>query len=48
LPAALRGESYGWEAQFLERGELVCSHGGFVLKELAIRWAWEERKAMEG
>jgi len=25
------GESYGWEAQFLERGELLVSRGGFAL-----------------
>jgi hypothetical protein len=41
------GELYGWEAQFLERGELLISHGGFVLRELAVQWAEEERKAME-
>lgn len=28
------GESYGWEAQFLERGELLVSHGGFPLRAL--------------
>ena len=42
------GESYGWEARFLEGGELFYSHGGFAMKELAIQWAWRERKAMEG
>jgi hypothetical protein len=41
------GESYGWEAQFFERGELVISRGGFVLRALAIQWAEHERKAME-
>ena len=41
------GESFGWEAQFLERGELVYSRGGFVMRRLAIQWAEEERKAME-
>lgn len=41
------GESYGWEAQFFERGELLISRGGFVLRELAVRWAETERKAME-
>ena len=41
------GESYGWEVQFLERGELRYSHGPFVLRELAAHWADEQRKAME-
>ena len=41
------GESYGWEAQFLERGELLVSRGGFSLRALAVRWAEDERKAME-
>ena len=41
------GESYGWEAQFLERGELLFSRGGFVLRELAVKWAEQERKAIE-
>ena len=26
------GESYGWEAQFLERGELWYSRGGFAMR----------------
>jgi len=26
------GESFGWEAQFLERGALFYSRGGFVLR----------------
>jgi len=43
-----RGESYGWEARFLDRGEIWYSHGAFSLKELAVAWAWQERKAMEG
>jgi hypothetical protein len=42
------GESFGWEAQFLEQGELFTSHGGFVTKALAIQWAEEERKFLEG
>lgn len=42
------GESYGWEAQFLERGELWYSRGGFVLRELAVQWATAERKDFEG
>ena len=41
-------ESYGWEAQFLERGVLICAHGGFVTRALAVQWAEEERKATEG
>ena len=39
------GESYGWEAQFFERGELFVSHGAFVTRALAVQWAEEERKA---
>jgi hypothetical protein len=41
------GESFGWEAQFFERGELVLSHGAFVMRALAVQWAELERKAME-
>jgi hypothetical protein len=41
------GESYGWEAQFLERGELRYAHGGFVTRASAIAWAETERQAME-
>jgi hypothetical protein len=33
------GESYGWEAQFSERGELLCSRGRFVTRPLAVQWA---------
>jgi hypothetical protein len=33
------GESYGWEAQFLERGELFFGSGAFVTKAAAVRWA---------
>jgi hypothetical protein len=33
------GESYGWEAQFFERGDLLCSRGGFVTRALAVQWA---------
>jgi hypothetical protein len=40
------GESYGWEAQFLERGELLVSRGGFITRALAVQWAEEERKAI--
>jgi hypothetical protein len=42
-----RGESYGLEAQFLERGELLSSHGGFVLRAHPVQWAEQERKAMK-
>ena len=42
------GESYGWEAQFLERGELLVSRGGFALRTLAVQWAERERKLIEG
>jgi hypothetical protein len=41
------GESYGWEAQFLERGELFASHDAFVTRKAAIAWAELERGAME-
>jgi hypothetical protein len=41
------GESYGWEALFLERGELFASHGGFGTRARAVQWADQERKAME-
>jgi hypothetical protein len=41
------GESYGWEAQFYERGELFYSRGAFALRADAIQWAEEERLAME-
>jgi len=41
------GESYGWEAQFLERGELLYARGAFVTKALVIQWATEERRSME-
>ena len=41
------GEAYGWEAQFLERGELMYRRGGFPTRAQAVQWAQEERKAME-
>jgi hypothetical protein len=41
------GESYGWEARILERGELQVSHGAFTTKAAAIRWAEKMRTAME-
>ena len=42
------GDSYGWEVLFLDAGELWYSRGAFPLKELAVAWAWQERKAIEG
>jgi hypothetical protein len=42
-----QGKSFGWEAQFLERGELFYSRGLFTTRSAALRWAEEERKAME-
>jgi hypothetical protein len=30
-----RGESYGWEAQFFRRGELLFSRGAFTTRALA-------------
>jgi hypothetical protein len=41
------GGSYGWEAQFLERGELMYGRRGFQTREQAVQWAKEERKALE-
>ena len=41
------GESYGWEAQILERGELLMAHGAFPTKVTAIAWAEAERTALE-
>jgi hypothetical protein len=40
------GESYGWEVQFFEGPDEFYARGAFVLRELAIRWAEEERDAM--
>jgi len=40
------GETYGWEVQFIERGELVFGHGAFVTRQLAVAWAEHERKAI--
>ena len=42
------GESYDWEAQFFERGELFFSRGGFVTRALAVQFADQERKAFTG
>jgi hypothetical protein len=41
------GESYGWEAQFLERGHLLYARGGFVTRALAVQWAVMEREGLE-
>jgi len=41
------GDSYGWEAQFLERDELMYCRGGFATRAQAIQWAESERDAME-
>jgi hypothetical protein len=41
------GESYGWEAQFLERGELMYRCRGFATRAQAVQWAEQERRAME-
>jgi hypothetical protein len=42
------GESYGWEAQFLEGGGFsFYARGGFVTRALAVQWAEVERAAME-
>jgi hypothetical protein len=41
------GESFGWETQFLERGELFFSRSAFVTRAAAVRWAEEMRRAME-
>jgi hypothetical protein len=40
------GESWGWEAQFLERGELFYSRR-FDLGWQAVQWAELEREAIE-
>ncbi len=41
------GESYGWEVQFADaRGREFYARGGFVLRELAVRWAERERDVM--
>jgi hypothetical protein len=40
------GESYGWEAQFLERGELLIGRR-FDTRQQAVQWAELERAALE-
>jgi hypothetical protein len=42
------GESYGWEAQFLERGDLVYGRGGFVAQAPTVQWAEQEPKRWSG
>jgi hypothetical protein len=39
---------FGWEAQFLERGELFFARGGYGSREEAIAWANTERRGLEG
>jgi hypothetical protein len=41
------GESFGWEAQFLEHGEVFSRRGGFATCQAAIAWAELERATME-
>ena len=41
------GESYGWEAVILERGELHHSHGAFTTKAQAIKWSELTRQELE-
>jgi hypothetical protein len=41
------GETYGWEAQFFERGELLYGHGAFTTRQGAIGWAEAERQRLE-
>jgi hypothetical protein len=41
------GESFGWEAQLLARGELHVSRGAFPTRAAAVAWADGMRKAME-
>ena len=41
------GESYGWEAQFLDTRGLFYAHGAFPMRALAIAWAQETRKDLE-
>jgi hypothetical protein len=41
------GESYGWEAQIFDQGELLTSHGAFVTRALAVQWADETRKILD-
>jgi hypothetical protein len=39
-----RGEGgVGWEAQIFQNGELVIGRP-FILKELAVRWAEQEKR----
>jgi hypothetical protein len=41
------GESYGWEAQFFEGGEILFSHGLFHTRAAAVEWAESQRRAVE-
>jgi hypothetical protein len=40
------GESYGWEAMLLRRGELFASRR-FIEKRQAAQWAEDDRKELE-
>lgn len=40
--------SFGFEAQILERGELLDARGGFATRDEAIAWANGERRTLEG
>jgi hypothetical protein len=39
------GESWGWEAQFFERGEFLIGRR-FNTRAMAVQWAEEERKTL--
>jgi hypothetical protein len=41
------GESYGWEAQYLEGGVLFMAHGAFVTRAAVARWAESMRPTVE-
>jgi hypothetical protein len=41
------GESYGWEAQYLEGGELLFNHALFSTKAAAVQWAEQMRPTVE-
>jgi hypothetical protein len=45
LVIILLANPFKWEAQFLERGELLYARGGFVTRALAVQWAEAERNA---
>ena len=41
------GETCGWEAQFLEAGQLFLTRGGFATRVAAVQWAHKKQKAIE-